>query len=75
MTYVKNIIRVCQKYHLLCEKSPNTEFFLVPVFSPSQSECGIQSDPSTGKYGPGKTPYLKTFQAVIFNSQNYRRSR
>ena len=43
----------------LCEKYPNTEFFsgaYFPVFSPN-----------TGKYGPGKTPYLDTFHAVFEN--------
>ena len=37
----------------LREKCPNTEFFLVCIFSPN-----------TGKYGPDKTPYLDTFHAV-----------
>ena len=36
----------------LREKCPNTELFLVRV-------------QSTGKYGPKKTPYLDTFQAVF----------
>ena len=58
-------------YHPLCEKYPNTEFFLVRIFPHSdwirrdtkylslriQSECG--------KYEPEKTPYLDTFHAVI----------
>ena len=41
----------------LHEKCPNTEFFsgpYIPLFSPS-----------TGKYGPEKTPCLDTFHAVI----------
>ena len=32
---------------------------------------------NTGKYGPGKTPYLDTFQAVFLppNTQSYERVR
>ena len=37
-------------------KCPNTEFFVVPIFS--------VFSPNAGKYGPGKTPYLDTFHAV-----------
>ena len=43
----------------LCEKCPNTEFFLVCIFPHLD---WIRRD--TGKYGPEKTPYLDTFHAV-----------
>ena len=53
----------------LREKCPNTEFFLVRIFTHSD---GIRRDTeylsvfslNTGKYGPEKTPYLDTFHAV-----------
>ena len=52
-----------------CVKCPNTEFFLVRVFLHSN---WIRKDtpylsvfsPNAGNYGPEKTPYLGTFQAV-----------
>ena len=31
------------------------------------SKYGVFSGPNTGKYGPGKTPYLDTFQTVWNN--------
>ena len=40
----------------LSEKCPNTEFFLVRIF--------MYSNSSTGKYGPEKSPYLDTFDAM-----------
>ena len=43
--------------HSLREKWPNTEFFLVHIFS--------VFSPNTGKYGPEKTPYLDTFHTMI----------
>ena len=42
-----------------------------PVLRSNTEIYGVKSvfSPSTGKYGPEKTPYLDTFQAVIcFNS-------
>ena len=56
--------------YTLCEKCPNTEFFLVRIFLYLD---GIRRftpyfpifSPNTGKYGPEKTPYLDTFHAVI----------
>ena len=53
----------------LREKCPNTEFYLVRIFPNSD---GILRDaeyisvfnPNTGNYGPEKTLYLDTFQAV-----------
>ena len=53
----------------LREMCPNTEFFLVRVFSHSD---WIRKDtkylsvfsPNAGKYGPEKTPYLDIFHAV-----------
>ena len=45
----------------LRKKCPNTEFFLVRIF--------LYLDwisPNTGKWGPGKTPYLDIFCAVFF---------
>ena len=59
----------------MCEKCPNTEFFLVCIFPHSDT---IQRDtylavfsPNAGKYGPGKTPYLHTFHVVICVKQYY----
>ena len=55
------------------EKCPNTEFFLVRIFPHS---AWIRRDtpylsvfsPNAAKYGPEKTPYLDTFNAVLFAS-------
>ena len=44
---------ISEPKHSLCEKCPNTDFFLVRI----QSEF-------KRKYGPEKTPYLDTFHAV-----------
>ena len=48
------------------ETRPNTEFFLVRIFlySDKIQRFTNVSSPNTGKYGPGKTPYLDTFHAV-----------
>ena len=54
----------------LCEKLPDTEFFLVRIFPHSDR---IRRDtkylsvfsPNAGKYGPEKTSYLDTFHAVL----------
>ena len=50
----------------LCEKCPNTKFFLVRIFLHSciTSYLSVFS-PNAGKYGPEKTPYLDTFPTVI----------
>ena len=50
----------------LREKFPNTEFFLVPIFSHlnwiwRDTEYLSVFSPNAGKYGPDKTPYLDTF--------------
>ena len=56
--------------HTLCEKCPNTEFFLFRIFPYSNwiwrdtPHFSVFS-PNAGKYGPEKTPYLDTFHAVI----------
>ena len=47
----------CSALQPLHEKCPNTEFFSGPYF--------LIFGLNTGKYGPGKTPYLDTFHAVI----------
>ena len=49
---------------------PNAEFFLVSIFPHSDlirrnTENLAVFNPNVGKYGPGKTPYLDTFHAVI----------
>ena len=44
----------------VCEKCPNTEFFSGPYLS--------VFSPNVGKYGPEKTPYLDTFQAVALQA-------
>ena len=49
----------------LREKCPDTEFFLVRIFPQSNWYLPVFT-PSTGKYGPGKTPYLDTFHTVTF---------
>ena len=46
----------------LREECPNTEFFLVRIFLYSD-----RISPNTGKYGPEKTPYLDTFNAVLLS--------
>ena len=50
----KLIVKCFYKNGSLREKCPNTEFFLVHIFSPN-----------TGKYGPEKTKYLYTFHTVV----------
>ena len=57
--------------HTLREKYPNTEFFW-SVVSHSRTEYGeipylSVFSPNVGKYGPGKTLYLDTFHAVVWN--------
>ena len=54
-------------YLALCEKCPNTEFFLARIFPHSD---WIRRDtyvsvfsPNAEKYGLEKTPYLDTFHA------------
>ena len=49
----------------LCEKCPNTEFFLVRI-SRIRTDTPYLSvfNPNAGKYGREKTPYLDTFRAV-----------
>ena len=53
----------------LCEKCPDTEFFLVHIFQYldwirrfTKQIYVFSAD--TGKYGPEETPYLDTFHAV-----------
>ena len=46
------------------ENCPDMEFFLVRIFPHLD---WIQSGKNAGKYGPGKTPYLDTFHAVIID--------
>ena len=56
------------------EEYPNTEFFLVHIFSHSD---WIRRDtkylsvfsPNAGKYGPEKTRYLDTFHAVFIKNK------
>ena len=53
----------------LRENCPNTEFFLVHIFSHldwirRDTPYLFVSSPNAGKYGPEKTPYLETFHAV-----------
>ena len=56
----------------LRKKCPNTEIFLVRIFSHSEwirrdtSYLSVFS-PNAGKYGPEKTPHLDTFQKVLAN--------
>ena len=61
------IFSIC--YKALREKCPDTEFFLVRIFLHwdwirRDMEFLSASSPNTGKYGPEKTLYLDTFQAV-----------
>ena len=52
--------------HALREKCPNIELFLVRIFLYSNWIRKISVfSPNTGKYGPGITPYLDTFHAVV----------
>ena len=68
--YPKKITSFFEPCHILREKCPNTEFFLVRIFPHSD---WIRRDtpylsvlsPNAGKYAPEKTPYLDTFHAVI----------
>ena len=63
----------------LREKCPNTEFFLVRIFS--HSYC-IRNDtpyfsvfsPNAGKYRPEKTPYLDTFHAMNGCQSNWKKT-
>ena len=53
----------------LCEKFPNTKFFLVRIFpyldwTKRFTEKIFLFSPNTGKYGLEKTPYLDIFHAV-----------
>ena len=53
----------------LREKCPNTEFFLVRIFPHldwiwRDTEYLSVFSPTSGKYGPQKTPHLDTFHAV-----------
>ena len=52
----------------LREKCPNTEFFLVRIFTHLErrdtSYLSVFS-PNAGRYGPEITPYLDTFHIVI----------
>ena len=66
--YLLSVILKLSLY-TLCEKCPNTEFFLVRIFlhwdwirrdTPYLSVFS----PYAGKYRPEKTPYLYTFHAV-----------
>ena len=54
----------------LCEKCPNTKFFLVRTFPYSSwirrfTESIFVFSKNTGKYGPEKISHLDTFQAVL----------
>ena len=56
-------------FHILREKCPNKEFFLVRIFPHSDwtrrdTEYLSVFSPNAGKYEPEKTPYLDTFHAV-----------
>ena len=59
--------------HVLCEKCPNTEFFLVRIFPHSHWTRSYLSvfSPNVGKYGPEKSPYLDTFHAVMASTNIY----
>ena len=60
------------RYAPLRKMCPNTESFLVSIFPHSDwirrdtSHLSVFS-PNVGKYGPGKTPYLNTFHAVLIS--------
>ena len=54
---------------ILREKCPNTELFLVRIYTyldwiRRYTEYLSVFSPNVGKYGPEKTPYLDTFQTV-----------
>ena len=60
----------------LCEKCPDTEFFLVRIFVYSD---WIRKSPyisvfcaNTGKYRPEKSPYLETFYTVWYSQGTLR---
>ena len=56
------MIKVSGKYTELLKKCPNTDFFCSVLSSV------IRKSPSVfimGKYGPGKPPYMDTFDAVL----------
>ena len=60
------------------EMCPNTEFFLVRIFSHSDwirrdTPYLSVSSPNVGKYGPEKTPYLDTFHTVNKEKQEVKR--
>ena len=61
----------------LCEKCPDTEFFLVRIFRHSDwirrgAEYLSVFIPNTGKYRPEKTPYLDIFHTVrLYCSRNF----
>ena len=58
----------------LREKCPNTEFFLVHIFSHTKYLSVFS--PNAGKYGPEKTPYLDTFHAVyVWNKKRTRKTK
>ena len=67
--FVDYLFLLLSQWKTLCEKCPNTEFFLVLIFPYSDwvrrftEEISVFS-PNTGKYGTEKTPYLDTFHAV-----------
>ena len=50
------------------EKCPNMEFSW-SVFSRIRTEYGEKTSPNAGKYGPEKTPYLDTFQAMYMTER------
>ena len=71
MTPAKKQQQQKKKRQTMREKCPNTEFFLVHIFS--HSDWTRRDTPylsvfslNAGNCGPEKTPYLDTFQAVLF---------
>ena len=67
--YIHCVKSVQIRIFFLREKCPNTEFFLVRIFPHldwirKDTEYLSVFSPNTGKYGPGKTPYLDTSDSV-----------
>ena len=72
---ISNQLSICRKCsYLLREKCPNTEFFLVRIFPPSDwirrdTEYLSVFSLNAGKYGPAKSPHLGTFHPFIFSTE------
>ena len=60
----------------VCEVSKYAVFsgLYFPVFELNTFQIyfvNVRFSPNTGKYGPGKTPNLRTFHAVIINRKHH----